>query len=262
VVDFSWTATQPPAQGVAPSTYGIRWEGTLVPKYTETYTFSLTSDDGARVIIGGTTVVDDYAAHALRTKTGSIALTAGQAYPIKLTYFQQTATGAVKLEWASVHQPLQVVPVDALYPKAAGPGTGLTASYYKTATLTQRVVKRIDPLVAWDWGTGAPVAGAPTDAWSVRWEGFIQPDFSETYQFSTEVSTGVRLYVDDVLVIDDWNTETLRTKTGSIALVAGNLHRIRLEVNDASGGARVRLLWKSPSEPLQQVPTAQLYRLP
>jgi hypothetical protein len=51
-VDFDW-GTAGPGCGVGADSYSVRWTGTVEPRYTEQYTFSVWSADGVRLYIGG-----------------------------------------------------------------------------------------------------------------------------------------------------------------------------------------------------------------
>ena len=66
----------------------------------------------------------------------------------------------------------------------------------------------------------------PTD-FSVRWT--ISNDVpAGIYRIDINVNDGVRLWVDDVVVIDEWRTGPTRTLSAAVNLVAG-VHNIRLE---------------------------------
>lgn len=101
-VDFTWGLLQDaesPGPGVNATNWSAKWTGTLTAPSTGTYTFSLTSDDGSILTIGGTKVIDNGGNHAVRTRQGSISLTKGQRYPIEIDYFNNTAGDQVHLGW-------------------------------------------------------------------------------------------------------------------------------------------------------------------
>jgi hypothetical protein len=74
-------------------TTSYQWIGYFVPTTTESYTFYTTSDDasflwiGPNAVTGFTTanaLVNNAGEHAAQEQSGSIALTAGQYYPIRI----------------------------------------------------------------------------------------------------------------------------------------------------------------------------------
>jgi hypothetical protein len=107
-VDFSWSGS--PGTGVPSNQFSVRWTGQIIPRFSQTYTFSIVSDDGVRLWVNGFLVIDNWTVHLATTNTGTIALTAGQTYPIKLEYFDGTGTSVARLRWTSSSQALEVVP--------------------------------------------------------------------------------------------------------------------------------------------------------
>jgi glucose/arabinose dehydrogenase len=140
-----------------------------------------------------------------------------------------------------------------------GSGTGLAATYYDNANFTGTTVTRTDPTVNFDWASGSPAAAIGVDAFSARWTGQVQPQFSETYTFYTQSDDGVRLWVNNVAVINNWTDHALAENSGTIALTAGQRYDIRMEYYENGGLATARLSWSSASTPKAVVPTARLY---
>ena len=142
------------------------------------------------------------------------------------------------------------------------PAAGLQATYFDNVNFTGAAVTRVDPTVNFDWGTKRPAAGIGADTFSARWTGAIRPRFTETYTFSTITDEGVRLWVDGRLVIDHWARHSAVEDRGSIALTAGRWYDVRLEYYDQSGKATAKLLWTSPSQRREVVPSTALTTTP
>ncbi|WP_375772824.1 PA14 domain-containing protein [Archangium gephyra] len=119
-------------------------------------------------------------------------------------------------------------------------------------------VTRLDPQVNFDWAGGAPLPSMGADFFSVRWTGRVTPRYSETYTFHTITDDGVRLQVNGQLLIDKWVDQSPTEHTGTIALVAGTPYDLTLEYYERGGGATVQLLWSSPSQPREVIPSTQL----
>ena len=81
-------------------------------------------------------------------------------------------------------------------------GDGLLAEYFNNSNFTNRQLVRTDATVNFNWGTGSPATGIGADTFSVRWSGQVEPRYSETYTFRTRTDDGVRLWVNDQLIID------------------------------------------------------------
>jgi len=140
-----------------------------------------------------------------------------------------------------------------------GRGTGLRGEYYNNRNFTSLVGVRTDPVINFNWGTGQPFPGVGSDTFSVRWTGFLQPLYSETWRIYTVSDDGIRVWIDDVLVVNDWSDHAARERSGTIALEAGRLYSLRVDFYDNRVHAVARLSWSSASQPKQTIPQRQLY---
>ncbi len=143
-----------------------------------------------------------------------------------------------------------------------GTGLGLSASYFASTNLGGAPVLSQVESVNFAWGTVAPAAGVPASAFSVRWTGLIEAPASGTYRLRTIADDGVRLWIDDVQLINKWTARGLTTDTAvGINLVAGQKVRVRMEYFVASGKAEARLQWSAPGNAgvYVAVPKSRLY---
>ena len=139
------------------SQYSVRWSGKVTPKYSETYTFTTTSDDGARLWVDNKQIVNDWTDHGSTDDNGSITLQAGQSYDIKMEYYNDVGGGVARLAWESPSQPQEIVPSDALA-DSQGHAGGLTGQYYSGMGLSDLQATRTDATVNAEWGDGqAPI---------------------------------------------------------------------------------------------------------
>ncbi len=156
-----------------------------------------------------------------------------------------------------------------IYPSPTGLGTGLTGQYFTNSSTTYTnfanfnatnlIFTRVDPAVNFIWTTNAPPI---TNAvrYSIRWTGQVQPQYSETYTFDAKTGDGVKLWVNDQLIINEWVAQSARDWTGSIALQAGVRYDIKMEYFRYSAStAQAWLEWYSPSQPEQIIPATALY---
>jgi glucose/arabinose dehydrogenase len=138
-------------------------------------------------------------------------------------------------------------------------GTGLLGEYFDGANFTSRFLNRIDNTVNFNWAAGAPASGMGADTFSIRWTGKLEPRYSETYTFRTVSDDGVRLWVNNQLIINKWQDQAATAHTGTIALNAGQLYDIRFEYYENLNTASVVLQWSSPSQVLEVIPRSLLY---
>jgi alpha-tubulin suppressor-like RCC1 family protein len=136
---------------------------------------------------------------------------------------------------------------------------GLRADYFDNIALSGTpVLTRVDPLINFTWTARTPGPGVPSENYSVRWIGRVLPQYSEVYTFYTYSDDGVRLWVDDQLLIDQWGSHEAAEHTGAIALQAGTYYSIRLEYYQISLASVIRLQWSSDSVAKEVVPTTAL----
>lgn len=140
----------------------------------------------------------------------------------------------------------------------AGSGNGLAAVYYDNNDFSGTTVEQVDATVNFNWGLNSPVFGIQPDDFSVRWTGYVEPEFSETYTFFVNADDGVRLWVNDQLLIDHWEIGSGEW-SGSIDLTANVRYRIRLEYFDSVDNAFVELSWSSLSVFKSIIPQSRLY---
>jgi hypothetical protein len=130
---------------------------------------------------------------------------------------------------------------------------GLNAIYYDQnnttgAYFTGFEVERIDATVDFNWGNGPPVSGIGNDRFSVRWQGAIIAPTTDDFEFRTRSDDGVRLYIDGVLVIENWtNHGPTFDYSPPIPMVAGEEYDVRMEFFENTGGAVAQLQWQSSS---------------
>lgn len=260
VIDFDW-ARNAPVSGMGADTFSVRWTGQIVPLYSQAYTFYTTSDDGVRLWVNNQLLIDDWTDHSPVERSGTIALTAGQRYDIRLEFYDNGLEAIARLSWSSASQPKQVIPQSQLYPAGIvipPPGNGLRGEYFDNRDLTQLLFTRVDSVVNFDWGTGAPRVGMGTETFSERWTGQVVPRYSEVVTFYTVSDDGVRLWVNGQLLINNWTLHAPTENRGTIALVAGQPVDIQLEHYEDGGGALIQLWWSSASQPKQIIPQSQL----
>jgi beta-glucosidase len=139
----------------------------------------------------------------------------------------------------AVDEPLIAEVVEKVqFVTALGGEAGLKGEYFNNQNLegTPALV-RTDRVVAFHWGDGGYTQEGPVDHFSVRWTGYFVPKASDDFKFYSLADDGVRLYIDDQLVIDDWHQHAETLNTYGWHLEGGHPYKIRLEYFEAIGGA-------------------------
>ena len=222
-IAFLWGKSAP-ASGLPADKFSVRWSRT-VRFEAGRYRFSVLVDDGARLYVDGQIVIDAWENGAARVVSGDIGLPAGW-HTLQLDYYDAGGDATIELAW-----------------EALGTYRGWKGAYWPNRTLTGiPLVTRADPEIAFDWGNGAPAPDLPADGFSARWTRQLAFE-TGTYRFRVVVDDGVRLWVDDLLVLDAWQSGAARELTADVTLAAGS-HDLRLEYYEQSGEALIHLTWE------------------
>lgn len=193
-----------------------------------TYEFKVTSDDGIRVWVDNTLIIDQWTVHPAETYYAERYLGTGH-HLLKVEYFEETGQAVAKVQW---------------YPKGSPPApANWQAAYYNNVTLSgSPVLTRNETAVDYDWGSGSPEAGVVNaDNFSARWTQTLDMA-AGTYTFSLTVDDGARLWVNGHLLIDVWYEQPATTYTGQIYLPGGPV-AIELQYFEKGGLAVAKLSW-------------------
>jgi RHS repeat-associated protein len=143
---------------------------------------------------------------------------------------------------------------------------GLSAAYYDNVALAGAPkvyatgVGTPDGSLSANWGATPPVAN--TAGWSGRFTGEIQFPATGAYGVGFNVVDGVRLWIDDLLVIDSWTDKANTSVTGTYTnTTAGTWHRIRVDYYNRNGtSGLINFTWSPPvNQPWVVVPGADLH---
>ena len=115
MIQFDWGMRSPFAE-VPADGFSVRWTGEVEAPVTGDYTFATNADDGVRLWVNGRLVVDDWQLHqATLRRSAPVKLTGGVRYSIKLEYFENGGSAALRLLWAYPGQQEQTIPQARLF---------------------------------------------------------------------------------------------------------------------------------------------------
>ncbi|GAB3756455.1 PA14 domain-containing protein [Spirosoma pomorum] len=246
--------------------FGIAYTGYITVPTDGIYTFYTSSDDGSKLLIGSTEVVNNDGSHPEQERSGSIGLKAG-VHAMTILYFQGGGGRTLSVSYSGADIPKQTIP-ESVYRRVVtdgtsmGTGTGLRGEYFNNRDLSSpALVSRTDATVSFDWGEGSPVPGTiNVDNFSVRWSGQVEAPVTGNYTFTTVSDDGVRLWVNGNQVISNWTGHaSTRDNSPSITLTAGKKYDIKLEYYEGPGGAVAQLQWTYPGQGQQVIPQNRLY---
>lgn len=99
------------------------------------------------------------------------------------------------------------------------------------------------------------------DFFGFRFNGYIKVPSSGVYTFFARSDDGLRLWIGDKLVIDDYGLHPAREVQGSIALAPG-LHPIKADYFEWDGNERLTVSYEGPGIEKRPVPAEVLFHKP
>jgi PKD repeat protein len=236
-INFDW-GTGAPAAGVRVDNFSTRWSRTL-DFWAGTYRFYVRADDGVRLWVDGALIIDQWHDSPATIYSADVNLTRG-THHIRMEYYEQSGKALARLAWEQLEA----------YPD-------WQAEYYDNRDLEGRpFLVRNEAQIDHDWGRGSPVPEIWVDDFSVRWTRELDLD-GGTYLLRVRVDDGIRLWIDDTLVIDNW------LEGGSYFdevehRISGGEHRVKVEYYEHGGNAYIEVGWERQEEPTNQPPQAIL----
>ncbi len=190
-----------------------------------TYRFSYRSDDGIRIWVGDTLVVDDWRDRQAAWSFVDRFISRG-TQRVRVAYYEHGGGAAIQVAWERISG-----------------GAGWRAEYFNNRDLSgSPVLVRFDPAIDFDWGAGSPDPAVPADNFSVRWTrtlGFT----AGAYRFHASTDDGVRITVAGARVVDAWRDQKLSdTNSGDITLSAGQ-HTVVVEYYEHGDKAGAHVWW-------------------
>jgi hypothetical protein len=228
-IGFDWDVDAP-APGLPAEGFSVRW--TSVVAFQEgLYDFHARMDDGMRVYVDGELLIDEWRDEAVREVTASRHMSAGP-HTLRVEYYDRQHHALANLWWEK-HRSF----------------SHWKAVYWSNQDLLgSPVLIRDDAHINFNWDMGGPGGGIPSDYFSARWTRTLGLE-EGLYRFTVHVDDGARVWVDDELIIDDWNDRPLHELTADHVIAGAGVHAIKVEYYDSIVHARIHMSWVRIGEP-------------
>lgn len=243
-IHFDWE-TGAPGPNVNTDQFSVRWTQSLSFP-TGRYRFTVAADDGVRLWVNNTLIIDEWRDQAESWFTAEINLPGGPV-PVRMEYYDHEGAAMARLSWDYIgavdyddgpppSSPVPVIPSSQ---------TGWLGQYFNNSDLSgSPAAERLDTAVDFIWGSSSPLPNAvEADNFSVRWVG--RPTFQAgRHQFLVTADGGIRLWVNDQLLIDSWTDSYFMKPYGAIVDLPGGAANVRLEFLEDKGLAEIHLSWR------------------
>jgi LysM repeat protein len=221
-VDFKFGTTGP-GGGIGGTNYAVRWTR---GRYFEPgqYRFRILVDDGVRFWLDGVLLIDEWHDSPPTEYVAVSQLSAG-THTIQIDYYQHTGSARI---WFMI-EPVSV--------QMAWKGEFFNNTRLEGTPAVTRQFNAVD----FDFGLKAPVAGIAADYFSDRYTGTFH-FVGGKYRFTAVSDDGIRVWIDDNLIIDQWRLTSAATYQVDVDVSEGN-HNIKVEHFEQTGSAVVKLRW-------------------
>ena len=232
-INFNW-AYGAPGPGIPVDHFSVRWTRAVYLPAGE-WRFDVMVDDGVRLYVDGQLLIDQWHISAPVTYSGFILLGSGD-HNLRVDYFEATERAQIRVGWTQGG----VTPTPAPPPGGPKPWEG---QYYDNVYFagSPRFVRN-DAAVNFDWGEGGPGGGIGGEGFAVRWARWA--DFAQApYEFRVKVDDGVRFWLDDDLLIDEWHDSSGQIYSRQVNMEAGG-HSLRVEYYQGGGVALIQFAYQ------------------
>lgn len=220
-------------RGIQEDNFSARW---VTTSYFDggIYNFISQADDGVRVYIDGQQVIDKWQASEPWAERTAYAAVSPGYHQVMLEYFEEGGIAGQTLRW-----------------EQANPPSEWAGEFFRGKSLDDKDLAGHrgggTGFLDKDWGVGHE-SGVPIgdDDFSDRWTTtrYFEPG---VYEFTSLVDDGIRMWVDDQLVIDKWQDQPFATNKVLLSLDKG-YHKIRVEHFENGGAAYSKLNWEKVAD--------------
>jgi hypothetical protein len=229
-INFNWGAGGP--SQLSADGFSIRFSRriSVVPAF---YQFTAQADDGIRIWVDGRLILNAWPANPSQSYTVGQVLTGN--HDIRVEYYEQTGLATVRMDYAP-----------------ATDGSTWQASYYYGVNPTgnpafqQQEARGPIPL-DYNWSVGSPNSNVlgpnvlGNDYWSARWQGEFNFE-GGNFAFQANADDGIRLYLDGLLVLDQWRDGYKEVRNRVLGVGPGE-HTVIVEYYERTGNASIRVWW-------------------
>ena len=99
-IDFTWEMRSPDPAKIHSDNFHAVYEGHLVPTETGYYTFRLSAEDEASLIVNGLPLIEITGRGRVRSQTATMYLEAGRIYGVNVSFHAYLGDASLHLEWS------------------------------------------------------------------------------------------------------------------------------------------------------------------
>ena len=213
---------------------GFRSGRTITFSTTGSYQFSVGSDDGTRLWLDGGLIIDNWG--CCHTRTTEVPVTAGD-HQLRIDFREDNGGAWTSFDYAQITTTTSTTtttiipcPLEPSYPSDRWDRVWCNSGFTQ---FFSDVPDQVSVMYNDDWGSGELVPGH-SDGTGFRAGRTVSFPVAGTYQFIVGSDDGTKLWLDGVLLIDNWGC--CNTRTTEVPVTAGD-HQLRIDFREDNGGA-------------------------
>ena len=244
--------------------YGVRYRGYVSVPTDGVYTFYTTSDDGSKLLIGSTEVVNNDGTHPEQERSGTIGLKAG-VHALSILFFQGGGGQALTVSYSGPGVGKQLIgdgayrrvstgttptppPPTANLRDAENPANAVTGLDYQYYEGSWSSMPNFDALPVVKTGSVSQPTLAVRNReenYGVRYRGYVSVPTDGVYTFYTTSDDGSKLLIGSTEVVNNDGTHGEEERSGTIGLKAG-VHALSILFFQGGGGQALTVSYSGP----------------
>ena len=219
--------------GADKNDFSIRWTKKILFNDAD-YDFTVGGNDGFRLFIDGSEVIEDWTDGAYRTDSVRRTMSSDCAVPVVMEFYQGGGTSHATYDHTEVQA---CAPDDDLW----------YARYYNGTSLSNFQFEQFDDSPNFNWGNGSPNRDdLGNNTYSIKWTKTFNFPSPGEYRFTVGSDDGTRLYVDGTRVINNWNNQSYNQGIRTTTVDIEDHCQVQLEMHyyEKNGSARVSYEWE------------------
>ena len=254
--------------------FGFSFTGYINVPSDGQYKFYTSSDDGSKLLIDDVLVVNNDGLHGTTEESGTIGLKAGK-HAITGLFFQKDGDEVFIVNYEGAGISKRNIPASELYRNASGNSSnqgnllpavypsntvnGLNYKYYEGSWNMLPSFNSLNPVKTGNTNNFSLSNKNRSDKYGFDFKGYIDVPVDGQYKFYTASDDGSKLYIDNVLVVDNDGLHSNNEQSGTIGLKAGK-HAINGLFFQQGGDAVFVVSYEGGGYSKQQIPAGILYR--
>ena len=230
-IDFDWRANSPEPDVVPKDKFSIRWQGDFDFTGSD-YRFVSRGDDAIQVWVDDELIIDQPKYNGYKELSHDLSVLEG-IHRVKVEMKENYGYARAKVFWEQKHDCTGI------------PSGSFCGSYFKGTELTGNVQRtQSTDKINFSWNDVRPMHGLSNNSYSVRWLGKF--DFAEGYyKFAGNVDDGVRVWVGDQKVIDQWSSNSrFDGNVQATPWITADEHIVKVEYRERWGNANISMDWE------------------